>query len=75
LVRQRFESGKWEPQIDKAMSGAIAALLLVSDGFLASDYIMNKELPYLLKANEHRGLMIFWAYLEPCDLKRCPEIT
>ncbi len=69
------KAGEWEPQISQAMQGAVAAVLLVSDNFLASDYIMQKELPYLLKANRERGLMIFWAYLEPCDLKRHPEIT
>ena len=47
----------------------------MSDNFLASDYIIEKELPFLLRARKTRDLMIFWAYLEPCDLKRYPEIT
>ena len=51
----------------------MAAVLLVSDNFLASDYIMTKELPYFLGAYRERGLMIFWMYLEPCDLKRHTE--
>jgi hypothetical protein len=46
----------------------------VSDNFLASDYITQKEMPYLLKASRERDLMIIWAYLEPCDIKRHPEI-
>jgi hypothetical protein len=70
-----LKGGEWEPQIQRAMKGAVATVLLVSDNFLASDYIIQKELPYLLKARSERGLMIFWAYLEPCDLKRHPEIT
>ena len=57
------------------MQSALAAVLLVSDNFLASDYIMTKELPYFLGAYRERGLMILWMYLEPCDLKRHPEIT
>jgi hypothetical protein len=69
-----IRAGEWEPQIERAMKGAIAAVLLVSDNFLASDYIIQKELPYLLRAHESRGLMIFWAYLDPCDIKRYPQI-
>src|SRR5947208_16796669 len=57
------------------MQSALAAVLLVSDNFLASDYSMTKELPYFLRAYRERGLMIFWMYLEPCDLKRHAEIT
>jgi hypothetical protein len=68
-------AGQWEGQIEQAMQNALAAVLLVSDNFLASDYIMTKELPYFLGAYQERGLMIFWMYLEPCDLKRHSEIT
>ena len=69
-----IKAGEWEPQIQAAMKEAVAAVLLVSDNFIASDYIIQKELPYLMKAAKTRGLMIFWAYLEPCLLDRYPEI-
>ena len=71
---RKLKAGQWERQIEQAMKTALAAVLLVSDNFLESDYIMTKELPYLLRAHAERGLTIFWAYLEPCDLKRHPEI-
>lgn len=70
-----IKAGQWEKQIECAMSGAVAAVLMVSDNFLASDYIMDKELPYILRAHQDRGLMVFWLYLEPCDIKRVPQIT
>ena len=35
--------GEWEKQIESAMKGAVAAVLLVSDNFVASDYIVDKE--------------------------------
>lgn len=72
---KNIKAGEWEMQIEEAMEGAVAAVLLVSPNFLASDYIISQELPYLLGAHKTRGLMIIWAYLEPCDVKRYPEIT
>ncbi len=71
---KNLKAGKWEQQIEEAMNKAEAAVLLVSPAFLASDYIIQKELPYFLKAHRERGLMIFWFYLEPCDIKWHPEI-
>jgi hypothetical protein len=70
-----LKAGEWEKQIERAMEGAVAAVLMVSDNFVASDYVIEKELPYLLRAYDSGRLMVFWAYLEPCDLKRHPEIT
>jgi TIR domain len=72
---KKIGAGTWETHIEAAMNRAEAAVLLVSPSFLASDYIIKKELPYLLKAHKDRGLMIFWAYLEPCDLKWHGDIT
>jgi len=72
---RKLRAGQWQRQIEQAMQSALAAVLLVSDNFLASDYIMTKELPCFLRAYRERGLMIFWMYLEPCDLKRHPEIS
>lgn len=71
---RNLKAGEWEPQIESAMKEAVAALLLVSPNFLASDFIVEKELPYLMEAHEKRELMIFWMLLEPCDYKRFPEI-
>jgi hypothetical protein len=71
---KQLEAGEWEPQIEKKMHQAEGVVLLVSPAFLASDYIIKKELPYFIKAHKERGLMIFWAYLEPCDLKWHPQI-
>ena len=71
---KNIKAGEWEAQIEEAMADAVAAVLLVSPNFLASDYIVKQELPYLLRAHKTRGLMIIWAYLEPCDLRRYPQI-
>lgn len=72
---RNLKTGEWEPQIEEAIKDAVAAVLLVSANFLASDFIADKELPYLMQAYEKRRLMICWMLLEPCDYKRFPEIT
>jgi TIR domain len=69
---KQIRAGEWETQIKAAMDKAEAVVFLVSPAFLASDYITNTEVPYFLKAHKERGLKIFWAYLEPCDLKHPP---
>ena len=43
--------GEWEKQIEEAMKGAVAAVLLVSDNFLASDYTVGIVLPSLDMTN------------------------
>ena len=58
-----IKAGEWEKQIENAMHGAVAAVLLVSDNFLASEYITSKELPYILRASKERGLNVVGSIL------------
>jgi hypothetical protein len=69
---KRMHAGEWDKQIKVAMEKAEAVVFLVSPSFLASDYIVETEVNYFFRANRDRGLMIFWAYLEPCDLAHYP---
>jgi len=49
----------WRAAIAEALGRAAAAVLLVGPGFLASDFVMEYELPTLLDAARKRGLQVF----------------
>lgn len=57
---------KWPEQIKVALDAARVALLLVSRSYLASDFINNEELPYLLKAASEEKLEILWVLIGAC---------
>lgn len=59
----------WKHSIEQALSSARVALLLVSVSFLASEFVMNEELPKFLAAAEVRGTRNLPIILTPCLFK------
>jgi hypothetical protein len=63
----KIKSGeRWKEKIEEALSRARAAVLIVSRSFLASEFIANDELPYILENAETNGVIPLWVCIEDC---------
>jgi len=56
----------WHDEIVKALGRAHVAVLLVSADFLASDFVVNNELPPILHRAAHDGLLVLPLIVSPC---------
>ncbi|MDR4469904.1 MAG: SUMF1/EgtB/PvdO family nonheme iron enzyme [Nitrospira sp.] len=57
---------KWRENIDEELSSATIALLLVSDHYFASDFIVDSEFIPILDRAKNDGLRVYWMLLRPC---------
>ena len=64
---------KWNERIEKALDKAAIAILLISADFLASDFIIDNELPPLLHAAEEKGKIILPVIVKPCRFLKDPK--
>lgn len=70
-VDTRIAAGdNWKNEIQKALEQARVAVLLLSADFLASDFIIDNELPPLLKSAVEKGTVIIPIVLKPCRFIR-----
>lgn len=80
----RIAPGKpWKEEISRALDSAAVAILLVGPGFLASEFVMEHELPALLNSAKLRGVTLFplivgycayeWSDLHPYQAYNSPD--
>ena len=73
---KRLRTGdKWKAEIEQNLNEAVIAVLLISADFLASDFIVNNELPPLLINADAKGLRILPVILKPCGFRRDPVLS
>ncbi len=68
--RKILSGDKWQYEIEKALKKSKIAILLISADFLASTFIVKKELPPILKKAEEHGTLIIPVILKPCRFLR-----
>jgi len=74
-VDTKLKAGdKWKKQIELALSRARVAILLISADFLASDFIVDNELPPILEGAEAKGTRIIPVIIKPCRFTRDPNL-
>ena len=60
----RLKSGQqWDVEIRRALDQAGVGVALVSANFLASTYVVDDELPVMIKAADEGGLRLLWVYI------------
>jgi hypothetical protein len=72
----RIQTGDhWKSEIQKALEKSHAAILLVSADFLASDFIIENELPQLLQLAQDHGTRIFQVIISPCCFNEIEQLA
>jgi len=65
----------WSQEIQQSLKKADLAILLVSPDFLASDFIIQRELPALLRRREKEGLAVLPIIVRPAAWSTLPELA
>lgn len=63
---------EWEKEIQRNLASAKVAVLLVSPGFLASEFILKQELTTLLRAAQTEGVAVLWSLVRNCWWENTP---
>ncbi len=70
---RRIDAGDtWYDEIREAMDGAAAAVCLISAPYLASDFVVKEEIPYLLERRRGAGMLLLPVLLDECPWKKVP---
>jgi hypothetical protein len=69
----RLSAGQqWDAEIKGALAKAGVAVALVSADFLGSAYVMEKELPAIVKAAKEGGASLLWVYISAAGWEETP---
>lgn len=66
--------GRWQEEIEDALSAAGVAVLLISPAFLASDFIWTVEMPKILEHKE-AGMLVWPLIVRPCAWRIAPQLA
>jgi len=70
---RRIDAGDtWYDAIRVAMDDAEVAVCLISADYLASDFCVKEEIPYLLKRRTEQGMRLLPVLVRPCPWKFVP---
>src|SRR5262245_29272223 len=70
---QRIAPGAdWRKELNGVLDSCNAAVLLVTQAFFDSDFILRKELPVILKRRARNGLPVVWIPVSDTSYKRTP---
>lgn len=64
----------WQNSITREINQSCLAILLISRGFLDSNFIQHAELPKILQDEERDGLTVLPLFVEDCNLSGAPYL-
>ena len=70
--RQIDAGAEWYDEIKHVMEQAAVAVCLISADYLASDFCVKEEIPYLLERRTRDGMKLIPVLLRPCPWKAVP---
>lgn len=73
--RKLLPGMKWRDEIDAALSKCKIAIPLISSDFLASNFILDEELPKMLQRAESEGVAVMPVILRPSRFERSGLIS
>ena len=65
----------WSQEIKNAVETASVAILLISPDFLSSDYVIQQELPQLIKRAQERNVVVLPLLIRPTSWTSVPELA
>ncbi len=72
----RIKAGqRWKEEVQKGLAAADVAILLISADFLASDFVVNDELPDLLAAAAKEHLLILSVIVGRCRFEQTRSLS